>query len=149
MSHPAFPAYLTADHRHCDEQLGALRKLALAADWPAAAVAFASLQQDVLAHFLAEEEVLFPAFEAATGMSCGPTRVMRMEHDEARELMLDLGEAVAAQDADGVRGHGEALLILLQQHNMKEENILYPMAYNTAGASADELGARIAARREA
>ncbi|KAF7599907.1 MAG: hemerythrin HHE cation-binding protein [Candidatus Dactylopiibacterium carminicum] len=148
MSYADFPAYLTADHRHCDEQLGALRKLALAADSATAAQTFEALNHDVLAHFAAEEEVLFPAFESATGMSCGPTQVMRMEHAEARELLADLAEAVSGQDVDGVRGHGEALLILLQQHNMKEENILYPMAYNVAGANAGELGARIAGRRQ-
>ncbi|MBK9394046.1 MAG: hemerythrin domain-containing protein [Uliginosibacterium sp.] len=91
------------------------------------------MQHDVLAHFAAEEEVMFPAFEAASGMSCGPTAVMRMEHAEARELLDDLAAATQVQDTDGVRGHAEALLILLQQHNMKEENILYPAAISAAG----------------
>lgn len=149
MSPPDFVSYLTADHRHCDECLGLLRSQAIAGHWAGAAEAFARADHDIRAHFAAEEEVLFPAFEASSGMTCGPTAVMRMEHDEARELLLDLSEAIAAQDADGVRGYGEALLILLQQHNMKEENILYPMAQRGLGADAGEVGQQIALRREA
>jgi len=143
-----FVEYLSADHRACDVRLGQLRKAAVAGDWNAAQEAFASLQHDVLAHFAAEEEVLFPAFEAATGMSSGPTQVMRGEHEEARFLIEDLEAAVADKDADGVRGQGEALLILLQQHNMKEENILYPTAFKVVGAKAAELAAQIVMRRE-
>ncbi len=149
MSSPDFVHYLTTDHRHCDEQLGTLRRLAIAGDWAAARDAFEAARHDVLAHFSAEEEVLFPAFEASSGMSCGPTAVMRMEHQEARELLADLAEAVGGEDADGVRGYGEALLILLQQHNMKEENILYPMAKQGLGAGAPALAEQIAQRREA
>ncbi|MBK9217737.1 MAG: hemerythrin domain-containing protein [Uliginosibacterium sp.] len=74
---------------------------------------------------------------------------MRMEHAEARELLDDLAAATQVQDTDGVRGHAEALLILLQQHNMKEENILYPAAISAAGPTAAELTAQIVLRREA
>ncbi|MDQ7990128.1 MAG: hemerythrin domain-containing protein [Candidatus Dactylopiibacterium sp.] len=144
-----FPDYLTTDHRACDELLGQLRQHANGADWGAARTAFDALRHDVLAHFAAEEEILFPAFEARTGMRQGPTAVMRMEHEEARDLLEDLAQAVAADDREGVRGHGEALLILLQQHNMKEENILYPMGANVAGPDLADWSARIIARREA
>ncbi len=147
MTTPRFDHFLTDDHRACDALLGQLRSAAKAADWAAAGMAFKTLQHDVLAHFAAEEEILFPAFESRTGMTCGPTRVMRMEHDEARELMLDLAEAVAACDADGVRGHGEALLILLQQHNMKEENILYPTSVDVSRDAVPALSEQIMARR--
>ncbi|MBS1207615.1 MAG: hemerythrin [Proteobacteria bacterium] len=149
MTTSSFDKYLMADHRACDQQLGALRKQAGAGDWAAARSSSQALQHDVLAHFAAEEDVLFPAFEASTGMRGGPTQVMRMEHEEARLLLEDLLAAVFGQDADGVRGHGEALLILLQQHNMKEENILYPTALAYAGSSAPELTAQIIQRREA
>lgn len=149
MPSPFFDQYLMADHRACDQLLGAVRRHAVAKDWPAAQAACATLQHDVLAHFAAEEEVMFPAFEAASGMTCGPTQVMRMEHAEARELLEDLAAAAQEQDAEGVRGYAEALLILLQQHNMKEENILYPAAVSAAGPKAAELSAQIVLRREA
>jgi len=144
----SFVDYLSADHRACDALLGKLRQAAGSGDWAAAGQALVSLQHDVLAHFAAEEEVLFPAFEAATGMFSGPTQVMRSEHEEARYLLEDLDEAVQGHDGDGVRGLGEALLIQLQQHNLKEENILYPSAHSAVGARAEDLALRIAQRRE-
>jgi iron-sulfur cluster repair protein YtfE (RIC family) len=148
MNTRTFDQYLMADHRACDALLGTLRRVAGTGDWNAATSAYATLCSDILAHFAAEEEVLFPAFEAATGMSAGPTRVMRMEHEEVRNLLEDLSFAVSEQNGDGVRGYGEALLILLQQHNMKEEHILYPAALESAGAQAGELSAQIINRRE-
>ena len=78
-------------------------------------------------HFQMEEEVLFPAFEAATGMTGGPTQVMRGEHDQMRALLEQLAEGVSAQDATRVLGLTESFMVFIQQHNMKEEQILYPM----------------------
>lgn len=149
MSVSNFQEYLSADHRACDQILGDLRQQVVAANWAAAKQALARVAHDLLAHFAAEEEVLFPAFEEASGLTNGPTRIMRMEHNEARYLIEDLEEAFAAQDQEAIRGHSEALLILLQQHNLKEENILYPMAIKAIGKQAAELGAKIAQRREA
>lgn len=70
---------------------------------------------------------MFPAFEAATGMTQGPTQVMRMEHRQMRGLMAQMQQAWAERDGEAFAGAAETLLILMQQHNMKEENILYPM----------------------
>ncbi len=70
--------------------------------------------------------MLFPAFEQATGMTMGPTRVMRMEHEQMRGLLSQM--AMAATDIDALVEHGDTLLMLTQQHNMKEEGMLYPMA---------------------
>ena len=79
------------------------------------------------AHFAVEEDALFPAFEAASGSSMGPTRIMRMEHQDMRDLLEDMDEALAAQHQQAFLGLNDTLLILMQQHNMKEENVLYPM----------------------
>jgi DUF438 domain-containing protein len=96
-------------------------------------------------HFAREEELLFPAFEAATGHTMGPTRVMRMEHDQMRGLFVSAAEALAAHDARRFLGVSESLMVLVQQHNMKEEQILYPMCDEVlpdAAALTDELRAR-------
>ena len=52
---------------------------------------------------------------------------MAGEHKQLRELMSVAEAALAARDADDYSGTAETLLIMLQQHNMKEENVLYPM----------------------
>lgn len=96
-------------------------------DWAAAAHALTHLTGALETHFTAEEETLFPAFEQASGMRSGPTAVMREEHRQMRGLLQMLQQALAVQDGEAFVGAAETLLILMQQHNMKEENILYPM----------------------
>jgi DUF438 domain-containing protein len=60
-------------------------------------------------------------------MYMGPTQVMRGEHVQMRELMDAACASLAAKDAEDYSGNAETLLVMMQQHNMKEENMLYPM----------------------
>jgi len=129
-------------HQQCDARFIAVEESVLKGDWPAAAAAFERFSAQMKAHFEAEENILFPAFEEATGMSQGPTRVMAMEHRQMNSLLAQLGTACAARDREGFEGTAETLLVLMQQHNMKEENILYPMC-DQALAEVAELGTRI------
>ena len=92
--------------------------------------------------------MLFPAFEAATGMSGGPTAVMRGEHAQMRALVEAIQAAVSARDADEFFGSCETLVIFMEQHNRKEEGILYPMCDDRipqAQAMADQLEQRLGA----
>jgi DUF438 domain-containing protein len=57
----------------------------------------------------------------------GPTQVMRGEHAQMRLLLTAAASALTAQDVDDYAGNAETLLIMMQQHNVKEENVLYPM----------------------
>ena len=139
---------LPAHHRHCDNLFVAAEDAVQRGDWAAAATSFARFHGQMNAHFEAEEGLLFPAFEAATGMSEGPTRMMRYEHEQMRSLLSQLEATCAAHDAEGYAGAAETLLMLMQQHNMKEENILYPMCTQALGAEAERLGARIDASLE-
>lgn len=125
---------MAGHHTLCDEVFARAEAAAERGDWAACEPAARQFRDDVLAHFTTEEEAIFPAFEAATGMTEGPTRVMRGEHVQMRELMNLLVEAAAAADAPGFSDAAETLLILMQQHNMKEENILYPMCDQAVGA---------------
>ena len=136
---------LSGDHRACDTAFAATEQAVAAGNWPAARAAFETLRNAMLAHLAAEEEILFPAFEARTGMTMGPTRVMRAEHEQMRELLAAAGEALAAQDAEDYAGNAETLLILTQQHNMKEENVLYPMCDQHLAAEAAALVKRLEA----
>jgi hemerythrin-like domain-containing protein len=136
-------SFMTDDHRRCDD-LFADAEQAVARKNPAAAkAAFDHFRIATLAHFAAEEQTLFPTFEAKTGMTMGPTQVMRMEHTQMRALMDDAATALARGDADDYLGLTETLLIMMQQHNMKEENILYPMCDQQLAAETPELLARL------
>ena len=118
---------MAADHRQCDDFFVAVERSVARSAWSDADAEFGRLREAMLHHFDAEEEILFPAFEAHTGMTMGPTRVMRSEHDQMRDLLVAAKAALDARDADDYSGTAETLLIMMQQHNMKEENILYPM----------------------
>ena len=62
-----------------------------------------------------------------TGVLTGPTEMMRMEHDQMRTLFTEMKDALEKQQGDDFLGAADTLLILMQQHNIKEEQILYSM----------------------
>lgn len=128
--------YLSADHQRCDSLFADAEAAAEANNLPAAQAGFAAFQQGMLHHLAMEETILFPAFEQATGSSMGPTRMMRMEHEQMRELFTQMGNSLAAGNAGSFAGLAETLLILMQQHNLKEEQILYPMSDRALGDTA-------------
>jgi hemerythrin-like domain-containing protein len=119
--------FMTEDHRQCDDLLATAEQAVATASWDRAITTFTQFQNAVLQHFATEESLLFPAFEEKTGMHSGPTQVMRGEHVQMRELMDAARQALLAQDADDYTGNTETLLIMMQQHNVKEEHVLYPM----------------------
>jgi hemerythrin-like domain-containing protein len=128
-------------HKHCDELFADAEAAGLKGDWAASGTDFARFRDELLAHFATEEQVLFPAFEAATGMVGGPTQMMRFEHAQMRELLEQMQAALEQRARDPFAGVAETLLVLMQQHNMKEENILYPMCDRTLAGSVDVGGA--------
>lgn len=120
--------FLTREHRHCDEILADAEIGISRQDWERAANSFQEFYAATMHHLAMEEDVLFPQFENRTGNTHGPTWVMRGEHREIRGVLGDLNAALARKDAQAFLGYADTLNIMLQQHNMKEENILYPMA---------------------
>jgi iron-sulfur cluster repair protein YtfE (RIC family) len=135
-------------HKHCDDLFADAEAAVASGDWTLAENALTSFHTELETHFRTEEEVLFPAFESATGMTAGPTQMMRHEHAQMRELLEQMKGALAKHDKEGFAGAAETLLIFMQQHNMKEENILYPMCDRSLAAQADALGATLSGRLE-
>lgn len=119
--------YLTEEHRRGDGLYAKLEELVRSERWQEAEEAFKAFEEDVLTHFRKEEEVLFPEFERITGITMGPTQVMRVEHAQARELLERMKTALEGKDKKTFLSIADTLMILLQQHNLKEEQILYPM----------------------
>lgn len=137
--------FMTHDHRHCDDLFAAIEQAVAGKDQKAAAQAFGKFRAAMLAHFESEEETLFPSFDAHSGGMAGPTRMMRMEHQQMRSLFEEAGEALDAGDMESYQGVADTLLIMMQQHNMKEENVLYPMCDQHLALEADDLVAQIGA----
>ncbi|MGZ8546899.1 MAG: hemerythrin domain-containing protein, partial [Sulfuricurvum sp.] len=80
-----------------------------------------------------EEKQLFTTFERRTGMMGGPTQMMRYEHQQLRALLESMLRSLNEGKVDDFFGQGESMMIMLQQHNMKEEQMLYPMIDQTLG----------------
>lgn len=139
---------LQEHHKRCDAEFAESEEALRHARWADGRARLEAFAQDMASHFAAEEEILFPAFEAATGMREGPTRMMRYEHEQMRDLLNQMTAAAAAGDADEFAGAAETLLVLMQQHNAKEENILYPMCdaalADSVAALAPQLRTRLA-----
>jgi len=131
--------FLGSDHRACDDLFASAETAAAQKNWDSARSLFERFQAAMAHHLAMEEDVLFPAFEARTGMSAGPTQVMRMEHEQMRGLLQDMASAVAACNQDGYLGLSETLNMLMQQHNLKEETMLYPMSDQVLGGDREGL----------
>jgi len=116
------------------------------ADRDALRAAWRDFEASLREHLDMEEQVLFPAFEAATGMTdSGPTFVMRMEHEQMRGLLEQMGTALERGDHDALLDQGDTLLMLIQQHNQKEEGMLYPMSERALASEWPALHERVAA----
>lgn len=131
--------FLGSDHRACDDLFAAAEAAAAQKNWDSARSLFERFQAAMAHHLAMEEKVLFPAFESRTHNSTGPTHVMRIEHEQMRELLQEMMRAVAESSQDRYLGLSETLNMLMQQHNLKEENMLYPMSDQVLGAEQDGL----------
>lgn len=86
-------------------------------------------------HIYVEEELLFPPLRQA-GMT-GPILVMLREHGQMWPILDTLDHELADAVSDDVlRTACRQLLILLQHHNPKEEQILYPQVDRVVGVEA-------------
>ena len=119
--------HMKKEHRACDTLFAGAEEAVALNEWQAANDRFLEFANETLKHFKEEEEVLFPAFEAQTGSSEGPTMVMRHEHDQVKGLIGKMAESLENEDRDAYLSLAESMMILLQQHNMKEEQMLYAM----------------------
>lgn len=118
--------YLIAAHRRCRLLLGEVRHQVNGDAWVTAQQQCRALCVEMDGHFTDEEQILYPLFEQATAMPRGPTEIMRYEHDQMRELMEAMYQAISQQQRQRFDELADSLQQLLQQHNVKEESILYP-----------------------
>lgn len=131
--------YMLGDHKACDEAFARVEDAVEGRDWVTAEAGFKTFCKNMNRHFAMEEDVLFSALEDETGMGGSPTPVFRSEHVQMRVLLDEMKSAIEARDSDRYLGESETLLVLMQQHNMKEEGMLYQMMDQTLASQAAGL----------
>jgi len=137
--------FFEQDHRDCDARWADVEELLDTEDIEAARPAWQKYLAGMQRHIEMEEEVLFPAVEAASGMpEGGPTAVMRMEHQQIRTLLGEIGATIDSGDCEQALEVGDTLLMLIQTHSAREEEILYPMAENLLSGRWSELSTQLA-----
>jgi len=85
-------------------------------------------------HIDIEEQLLIPVFERATGIGEGGlTGVMRRDHLAIRGFVRSITRAITSGNAGAAITFLDDLLDALEEHNRKEENILYPATDDVLG----------------
>jgi regulator of cell morphogenesis and NO signaling len=119
--------FLAADHRRIDLLIDDLCAMIEDGELERADANFGDLDAGLKRHIEMEEQILFPIFEVHVRLR-GPTAVMRVEHRKIEARLDELKEALA----DGSRPRASTamaeLVSILEQHNRKEEAVLYPRA---------------------
>ncbi len=136
---PLFCETMTANHRQCDLLFSRAEAFIARDDWEQGRPAFDHFRNAMKQHFSMDEEVLFPSLEQCTEQTMGPTRVMQMEHEQMRQLLFDMEEALAREDRDQYLGFARTLMVIIQQHNTREEQILFPMSDQAFGSETEEI----------
>ena len=96
-----------------------------------ALVHFEDFADGLRRHIGWEEEHLFPLFEERTGVGQGgPTEVMRREHRRIEGLLEAMRQDLKAGSPPIPDENEDVLLDMLAQHNVKEEQVLYPSIDN-------------------
>ena len=132
----------SAHHRDCDEALAAVEKRLIAKS--DCDQDFARFRRMLEGHFDAEEQILFPALEAAFPSGSAPVSVMRSEHTQARELCEEVQSLIRAGDHAQAAKAVDLLFSMLQSHNIKEEQILYPMCDRYLRGRGDDIARALA-----
>lgn len=128
--------FMRDDHRACDHLYTDAENALAAKNSDDAKRLFGEFSRATHHHFEMEERKLFVTFEKRTGMVNGPTQMMRFEHQQLRAQLEAMQKALDENRADDFFGIGESMMIMLQQHNMKEEQMLYPMIDRALGGDA-------------
>lgn len=120
--------FMTADHRDCDEQFAQLENIVDQSNFEEAKAMFETFHTHMLKHLDMEEQVIFPQYQNCEGGHCDPTPVMINEHNQMRSIFTQMKDALDANDKEKFLGQSETLLFTMQQHNMKEEQMMYNLA---------------------
>lgn len=121
-------SYLTKDGEHCDKLFIDVVVNLRTELWDRAEACFQKFGDKLEQHFAMEESILFPEFERENSSMQVPLRMLCREHQEMRGIVALVQDALGQRAKNAFFAHAETLNMLLEQHNRKETNLLFPMA---------------------
>ena len=138
--------FMSIDHDRLDNKIKKYSTEKLV-DIERAESIFLSFKSELERHIIWEEDILFPVFERKTGIKDGgPTSVMRIEHIEIKKYLQEIKRKLHVKKIQDPCKEEVALFKVLESHNQKEENILYPGIDNlTSEQEKDQMIKQISA----
>lgn len=124
--------YLIFDHKRCDALFVQAETSIGKRNWQEAETRFRHFYDALEQHLRMEENVLFPAFGQAMHNADGPLSILRVEHQRIRGILNRMSDALKRLDQIDFLLHAETFTILMQQHSLKEEDMLYPLLDRSA-----------------
>jgi iron-sulfur cluster repair protein YtfE (RIC family) len=118
--------YLCWDHCRLAGLLEAVKREVASGRLKAARELYRSYDAGFARHLRVEQELLYPLFEARTGITSGPTATLRQEHEEVQQAIKMMRDGLAVLDAPVFLAGARFLDETLPAHNSKEEHVLYP-----------------------
>ncbi len=134
-----FKDFMVQDHRDCDSHFSELESYVEKGDFVAANECFSAFKKEMETHFGIEEEIIFPEFNKKSASGCNPTGVMIMEHDHMRRMFAGMEQGIEKKDKNAFLGHCDTFMMILQQHNLKEEQIMYNLALDALSSTQEEV----------
>ncbi len=130
--------FMSVDHDRLDNKIKMYTTEKLV-DIESAKNVFLFFKSELERHIIWEEDVSFPVFERKTGIKDGgPTSVMRMEHIQIKNHLQEIKRKLHAKKIQDPCKEEVSLFKLLESHNQKEENILYPEIDNLTSVQEKE-----------
>ena len=118
--------FMSVDHDRLDNKIRMYNTEKLV-DIERAESIFLHFKIELERHIIWEEDILFPVFERKTGIKDGgPTSVMRMEHVQIKNHLQEIQKKLHKKKIRNPCKEEADLFKMLESHNQKEENILYP-----------------------
>jgi iron-sulfur cluster repair protein YtfE (RIC family) len=117
---------LKADHDRLDRLLEETVAVLERGDLRGLRLRFPEFARHLRDHMRFEEDFMFPVVERTLCHAEGPICVMRRDHREIEDRLAAMAAALYLGDTTAFRDEHLALVMSLENHNGREERVLYP-----------------------
>jgi hemerythrin-like domain-containing protein len=118
--------WFARDHELLDGLRLALVRVGCAGRYGEARELFDVYEARLRRHLRLEEDVVFPVFEARSGLLDGPTSALRADHRDIRRAVEMMGAALRGADEAAFRQAAAFLGEAAASHTSREDHILFP-----------------------